>query len=98
MIAITLLLAGILAVGLIHLAGSAARRAAADAAADATALAGAADGRDAAEAVATANDARLVAYREDGTEVEVEVIRADVRATARARWEPTPTTVDRAPP
>lgn len=88
LMAVVLLLAAGLAVGVVHVAGAAGRRAAASAAADAAALAGAADGRAAAEAVAAANDARLVAYRQEGTEVEVEVVRADVRATARARWEP----------
>ena len=80
-------LAGLVAVGLVEVAGAAARRASAEAAADATALAGAADGPDAARRVATANGARVVVYNETGVDVAVTVVRRGVRASARARWE-----------
>jgi len=82
-----LVLAGLVAVGLVEVAGAASRRAAAEAAADATALAGAADGADAARRVALANGARVVAYDETGGDVAVTVLRRGVRASARARWQ-----------
>lgn len=58
-------------------------------AADAAALAGAAEGREAAGALARANDGRLVAYRSDGPEVTVTVVVGRARATARARQDGT---------
>lgn len=60
-------------------------RAGARTAADAAALAGAAAGRDAAEEVASRNDAQLWAFVDDGRDVEVTVQHGDARATARAR-------------
>lgn len=54
-------------------------------AADAAALAGAVDGRDAAEQVAHANGARLVRFERDGAEAQVTVERRGATATARAR-------------
>ncbi|QXC59818.1 hypothetical protein KSP35_15720 [Aquihabitans sp. G128] len=88
LVAVALLLAGVLGLGLVHLAAGASRRAAAQAAADAAALAGAAGGRAAATEVAAANQARLVRYREEGDDVVVAVERRGARASARARWEP----------
>lgn len=61
------------------------RRARAQTAADAAALAGVRDGEDAARSVATANDAELTSYVAVGGEVEVVVLVGDERATARAR-------------
>lgn len=89
LILVGLLLATVLALGAVRLGVATAQRASAQAAADAAALAGAADGRLAAEAAAEANDAHLVAYREDRLDVEVEVLRRGVRSRARARWSGT---------
>ena len=85
---VALLLAAVLSAGLARLGAVAGQRAHARAVADAVALAGAAEGRDRAERVAAANDARLVAYRAEGADVQVTVERGPARATARARWEP----------
>jgi uncharacterized membrane protein len=60
------------------------RRVQARTAADAAALAGAAEGRSAANAVATANGAVLDDFRQEGTEVSVVVHIAGTHATARA--------------
>lgn len=85
LLALTLLLAGALVIGIVRLGGDALDRAQARTAADAAALAGAADGREAAVAVAEANHATLVEYRVDGPDVEV-VVRVDqASAVARAR-------------
>jgi hypothetical protein len=53
-------------------------------AADAAALAGAAEGEGAARTLAEANGGRLVEYAREGPEVEVEVVVGDVTAWARA--------------
>lgn len=87
-LAVVLVLAGVLALGVVHLGAAAARQASAQAAADAAALAGAAEDRDAAEAVALANDARLTDHHRDGADVVVTVERHGHRAHARARWVP----------
>ncbi len=63
-------------------------RARARTAADATALAGAAEGRDAAAEVARANGAELVSFRSEDGEVTVVVRMGRARAGARARREP----------
>lgn len=63
-------------------------RARAQAAADAVALAGAAEGREVAVQVATANDARVVEYSEQGRDTEVTVEVGSARATARATRRP----------
>jgi hypothetical protein len=66
--------------------GALADRAQARTAADAAALAGAADGEDAARAMAAANGAELVGFQESGDDaVVVEVRRDGVTAHARAR-------------
>jgi hypothetical protein len=58
-------------------------------AADAAALAGAAEGRPAAAALARVNGGRLVAYRAEGPSVVVTVAVGRARATARARQDGT---------
>ncbi len=86
--AVVVVLAGALALGVVHLGAAAARQAAAQAAADAAALAGAAEDRDAADAVARANGARLTHHHRDGPDVVVTVERRGHTARARARWVP----------
>ena len=54
-------------------------------AADAAALAGAVEGRDAATAIAAANGARLVEFRRIGLDTRVTVAVGRAHATARAR-------------
>lgn len=54
-------------------------------AADAAALAGAADGRDAAAAIAEANGAKLVDFQRQGLDTRVTVALGRAHATARAR-------------
>lgn len=83
---VAILLAGLVAAGSVRLGVAASHRAGAQAAADAAALAGAADGREGASRVASANRARLVSYREEEFDVVVAVERFGVRAEARARW------------
>ncbi len=85
-VAVALVLAAALGFGLSRVAVAATLRAAAEATADGAALAGAADGRPAAQEVAAANGATLLAYTEDGLDVVVEIERRGVRASARARW------------
>ena len=77
-------LAAVTMVLVVHLGRAATDRARARTAADAAALAGAADGRDAAEAIATANRATIESYAElpDGVLLSVRV--GDATATARA--------------
>jgi len=58
-------------------------------AADAAALAGAADGREAAVEVAQANGGRLVAFRAEGPAVTVTVALGRARVTARAQRDGT---------
>lgn len=86
LMAVVLLLSALVGIGLVQVAAASARRGAAQAAADAAALAGAADGRSAAEAMAVANGAELVAYEIRQDDVLVTVTRAGHRAVARARW------------
>lgn len=87
------LVAGVLAlvlaitVGLVALSGVVGARSRAQTAADAAALAGAADGRDAAERVAGANGGEVEVYAARGAEVEVTVRVGEARATSRARRE-----------
>jgi Flp pilus assembly protein TadG len=73
------------AYALVPLAGAAVDRARASSAADAAALAGAAEGEDAARDVAAANGAVLVSYVADGSSVSVTVSNGAARASARAR-------------
>jgi Flp pilus assembly protein TadG len=87
------LLAGVLALlvavllGLVALGNLVGERTRAQTAADAAALAGAARGRPAAEALAIENDGTLERYASEGAEVEVTVRVGDARATSRARRE-----------
>lgn len=83
-------LAGVLLVVLVPLGRGALERAQARTAADAAALAGAADGEPAARSVASANGARLVRYASLGRDVWVVVERGGAVAEARARREPVP--------
>jgi len=84
LVLMVLMFAVAVALGLLHVCRTVAERAAAGHAADAAALAGAVDGRAAAAAIAQANDAVLVAFRQEGDVVEVEVRRGGAQATARA--------------
>ena len=69
---------------IVGVAGRASERTAAQSAADATALAGAAGGRSEAEAIAQANDAKLIEFHQDGSVVTVRIERAGIHADARA--------------
>jgi outer membrane lipoprotein SlyB len=69
----------------LRLAAATTERARAQAAADASALAGAADGRDAAVHLASRNGATLEVYREVGNDVTVVVSVGQATATAIAR-------------
>lgn len=75
----------LLFVGLGPMGEALAHRAQARTAADAAALAGAAEGEGAARAMAEANGAELVGYRADGDEVLVKVAIGGVTAHGRAR-------------
>lgn len=85
-LAVALVIAAALGFGLARVGAAATLEAQAEAAADGAALAGAAQGRPAAEEVAAANGAIVIAYVEQGLDVVVEIERRGVRATARARW------------
>jgi capsid protein len=82
-----MVMVGVLCLALGHLGGSAAEVTRAQTAADAAALAGAADGEAGARSLARANGARLVSFRIDGHEVEVIVTIGKSTARARARSE-----------
>jgi uncharacterized membrane protein len=83
-------LAGVALVVLVPLGRGAIERAQARTAADAAALAGAAEGEPAARAVADANGARLVHFASLDRDVWVVVERGGAVAEARARREPVP--------
>ncbi len=90
-----ILIAGLVVVGLARLGGAAVDRASAQAAADASALAGARHGEGEAVRVAERNAATLVSFtsetQTDGsTEVQVVVTLGEVRVSARARYVPPP--------
>lgn len=85
LLVVVVLGAGMAMVTLGHLGRAALQRAGARTAADAAALAGAADGEEAARAVARANGGTLLRYVEDGAEVEVRVRVGRAEAPARAR-------------
>src|SRR4051812_2046167 len=75
--------------GITRLGRTAVDRAQARTAADAAALAGAAErSESAARSVAVANGGRLVRYTAEGAEVEVKVVVGRASAVARARAEP----------
>lgn len=84
-IAVALVLAAALGLGLVHLAAVAARQAATQAAADAVALAAASGGEADARRVADANEARIVVIDLGPGEAQVTVEKGRHRATARAR-------------
>ena len=86
-VVLAMVTAGVLALQVGRLGGAAAARAKAQTAADASALAGAADGRDAARALAEANGARLVKYEELGSDTRVVVELGPATARGRARRE-----------
>lgn len=78
-------LAAVVLMALVPLAQAAGERSRARTAADAAALAGAAEGEAAARDIAAANGAEVVGWRAEGTDVWVEVVLGDARARARAR-------------
>ena len=85
--ALIVLIAGGAMILLAHLGVLAVHRAHARTAADAAALAGAAEGRDAADEVARANGAVLESFVAIGADVEVRVRVGSTHATARAQRE-----------
>jgi hypothetical protein len=90
LVAAVVVFAAIVAFALVRAGHVAVDSARARTAADAAALAGAADGRAAARRLASANGGRLVAYRALGDDVLVEVDVGGVSARARARSAPAP--------
>src|SRR3954447_3239461 len=85
--AVIVLVAGGAMLLLVHLGVLAVHRAHARTAADAAALAGAADGYAAADEVARASGAVLESFVAEGDDVEVRVRVGSTHATARARRE-----------
>jgi hypothetical protein len=83
--ALTILLVGVIVILLGRMGGAATARAGARNAADAAALAGAAAGRSAADELARANGAELLAYKEIGNDTEVRVRLGVAEAVGRAR-------------
>lgn len=73
------------AVLVVRLGGLAADRAQASTAADAAALAAAAEGRDAADRLAAANGGRVLSFEVHGDDTQVRVTVGQASATARAR-------------
>ena len=84
LVAVVIVLAGLAMLAVVRFGAVAIDRGRASAAADAAALAGAAEGRQAADALAAANGGRLVAYDEVGRDARVQVQVGNVTATARA--------------
>lgn len=85
MAVVALAIVMIIALVVVRLGGQVDRRARAQAAADAAALAGATEGEDVAGSVTEANGAVLESFVVQGAEVEVVVRLEDQRATARAK-------------
>ena len=85
LVALVMVVAGLAVVAIGELGGAALDRARAVTAADAAALAGAAEGRDAARALARANGGRLAGYEELGADARVRVEVGQAEAPARAR-------------
>lgn len=77
-------LAVVVLLALVPLARATRQRAQANTAADAAALAGAAEGEDAAREVAEANGARLTDWHAEGSDVWVRVALGDATAQAKA--------------
>lgn len=84
-VALGMVLAGVCMVLLARVGGAATARAGARNAADAAALAGAAEGRAAAVALAQANGAELLSYSEQGLDTLVRVRLGPAEASGRAR-------------
>jgi Flp pilus assembly protein TadG len=84
--AVALVLAGVVALGLVRVANAAGGQAAAEAAADAAALAAVHGGAPAASRVAEANGAVVLDYVERGAVVTVRVRRGCCTARASATW------------
>ena len=84
LIAVVIVLAGLSMAAVARFGGITIDRARASAAADAAALAGAAEGRGAADALARANRAEMQRYEELGDDTRVRVRVGRVTATARA--------------
>lgn len=85
MAVVALFIVMVIALVVVRLGGQVDRRARAQAAADAAALAGATEGEDVAGSVTEANGAVLESFVVQGAEVEVVVRLEDQRATARAK-------------
>ncbi|HEX2064397.1 MAG TPA: pilus assembly protein TadG-related protein [Acidimicrobiales bacterium] len=85
LMAVVIVLAGLACLVTGRIGAAAVSRARAVTAADSAALAGAAAGLEAARSAAESNGARLVDYRQLGTDTRVEVEVNEARATARAR-------------
>ncbi len=81
---LAMVLAAAIAMAIARLGGAARDRAQAQTAADAAALAGAAEGPEVARTLAEANGARMVTYRQEGLDTKVEVEVGPARATGRA--------------
>jgi len=84
LMAALLVLAMVVALAMGRLGAGVVARAEARAAADATALAGAASGEPEAREIAAGNGATVVAYRQDGGQVQVTVRKRGQQATATA--------------
>ena len=87
LVAAAMMLAGLLALGLGRVGQATVSRASARTAADAAALAGASEGRRAAEELARANGARMTAFERLGADVRVTVRVGGAEASARATAE-----------
>jgi hypothetical protein len=85
LLALVIVLGGVAVVLLGRIGGAAVDRARAVTAADAAALAGAADGRAGAADAARANGGRLLGYEGEGADTRVRVALGDAEASARAR-------------
>jgi hypothetical protein len=84
LVALIMVVAGLAVVAIGKIGGAAVDRAQAVTAADAAALAGAAEGRDAARELARANGGRLAGYEEVGDDARTRVEVGDATAHARA--------------
>lgn len=87
LVAVILVCGGFLCLVVARFGVAATERATARTAADAIALAGAADGRAAADEIAAANGAGITRYETSGRDVKVRARWADAAATAKARRE-----------
>ena len=90
LLALAVLLAGAVAMGLARVASAASARAQARTAADAAALAGSAEGADSARRLASVNGADLLEFRRLGPDVRVTVRVRESTASARASSGPVP--------